>query len=152
MYNKYIFIFLNPKLDSIINIEKCKIKINDNTIKYDFLYNNIKSFFNNNNIKYNIYDILKYNDKTDTIQIIKNMNINNPKKCCYLTSINIKNNIYFDNTIKGFHNLNSIYIILIPNIKKKLYNNTTKKINTKTTTKHKTKHTTKHKTKRNKSI
>lgn len=105
------FFYLDKLHTKITNIKKNSVKLYKNTLKNDLLIHIINDYLINDKIKYKIDDILKYNDNTTTIHILKNININ---KYNYLTSLNHKQDIQFQQTLKGFIHLNSIYIILIP--------------------------------------
>lgn len=121
------FFYLDKTHTKIISINKDSIKLHKNTLKNKLLINIIDDYLINDTIKYKIDDILKYNDTSTTSQILKNINLDQ-YKYTYLKSLSSKQDIHFQQTIKGFMHLNSIYVVLIPDTMSKR-NNTTKRKN-----------------------
>jgi hypothetical protein len=113
---KYIFLFF-IYVDSgknIVKINKKKLHINNNLLKKEELLDIIKK--NNDNSKYKIFSLLKYNFDIN----IENINCDYK---LFLTNLKKINDIYWNKTILKFQELNSLYLLF----KNRSNNNTKKK-------------------------
>tara|TARA_X000000368_G_scaffold409444_1_gene391393 strand:- start:390 stop:950 length:561 start_codon:yes stop_codon:yes gene_type:complete len=114
---KYIFLFL-IYIDSgknVIKIKKEKLHINNNLLKKEELLDIIKN--NNDNSKYKIFSLLKYNFDIN----IENID-DDYKEKLFFTNLKKINDIYWNKTILKFQELNSLYLLFKHNS-----NNNTKK-------------------------
>jgi hypothetical protein len=105
----YVYI---DNTESLCTIKKDNVLINDNILKNDQLIYTIKKHITLDSYKYKLFSILKYNITIDHNELLTNLethNINNFSSTD-LEVISQLRDIQFDDTIKCFHDLNSIFI------------------------------------------
>ena len=125
-----LYLYIDEK-NNLIKIKKEKIFLDNQILSQSQLIHIIKNNKVNNNTKYKLYDILKYNIILTPENIPKFLNSKEKIDFNFLSSIKTLNDIKFENTINLFQDLNTLYIIYnIPqehNSTKKVYFNNKKR-------------------------
>ena len=120
------------KLSNIENVKQNKIFLNNpNKLSREELLGIFKTYSLQNNIKYSIMSILKYNIDIEPLDIKYFLKTEAPDSFSFLTSIKNIDSISFNKTISMFQDLNNIFIIFYEkdkthmitreNITKKIY-------------------------------
>lgn len=141
--NVKIYVIYVNKKNKIFHIKKDNMIVQDKTISKETLIKMIKHFLYYNKTKYNPLSILKYNidlEPDNVIKYIDSCNDLNDKKTApgeilkkdpennfnFLTEIKSIKDIYWEDTISMFKNLNAMYFIFYEKVPKKKVNLTKK--------------------------
>lgn len=141
--NVKIYVIYVNKKNKIFHIKKDNMIVQDKTISKETLIKMIKHFLYYNKTKYNPLSILKYNIDLEPDNVIKYIdscnNLDNKKNAPgeilkkdpennfnFLTEIKSIKDIYWEDTISMFKNLNAMYFIFYEKVPKKKVNLTKK--------------------------
>lgn len=141
--NVKIYVIYVNKKNKIFHVKKDNMIVQDKTISKETLIKMIKHFLYYNKTKYNPLSILKYNidlEPDNVIKYIDSCNDLNDKKNApgeilkkdpennfnFLTEIKSIKDIYWEDTISMFKNLNAMYFIFYEKVPKKKVNLTKK--------------------------
>ena len=104
-----LFLLYVDRSNTIVHIKKNNINISDNAVDKASLLSIVRKNMNYNKNEYRPISILQYNMNLEP-QNIKNF-LQDTEKYNFLTAKNSIERIYWDDTIKLFENMNSLYII-----------------------------------------
>ena len=141
--NVKIYVIYVNKKNKIFHVKKDNMIVQDKTISKETLIKMIKHFLYYNKTKYNPLSILKYNIDLEPDNVIKYIdscdNLNDKKNAPgeilkkdpennfnFLTEIKSIKDIYWEDTISMFKNLNAMYFIFYEKVPKKKVNLTKK--------------------------
>lgn len=100
------------KLSNIENVKEGKIFLNEpNFLSREEMLGLLKKYSYQNDIKYSVMSILKYNIDIEPLDIKNFLNTKNTNDYSFLTPIKNIDSIPFNKTISMFHDLNNIFII-----------------------------------------
>ena len=135
---KLVLLYIDRN-NELFHVKKEKIKIKENTLKNEELLKILRSNLNYNKKTYRPLSILKYNMDLSPYDV-KDYTINN-NKYNFLTAQKNLEDIKWKDTIKFFHNINSLYILFYEkwnsknNNTRRIFINKHKKLNAKKTRK-----------------
>lgn len=141
--NVKIYVIYVNKKNKIFHVKKDNMIVQDKTISKETLIKMIKHFLYYNKTKYNPLSILKYNIDLEPDNVIKYIdscnNLDDKKNAPgeilkkdpennfnFLTEIKSIKDIYWEDTISMFKNLNAMYFIFYEKVPKKKVNLTKK--------------------------
>lgn len=100
------------KLSNIENVKQGKIFLNEqNFLSREEMLGLLKKYSYQNDIKYSVMSILKYNIDIEPLDIKNFLNTKNINDYSFLTPIKNIDSVPFNKTISMFHDLNNIFII-----------------------------------------